>query len=158
MQKCQNGSGFSPRWWHGSSQRIPASRSACSLIKMINNPSDSAASRACKSTGKWFLLQASIAHHYVCLSFGIAQVWIQPIHQLLHLLPVEENDENQEQEVENTQTLATEGHNVSRGKPKIWIKIDCVKNTHQRLFAISLGVAWWMDLKRGILRRCMKDM
>lgn len=45
-----------------------------------------------------------IAHHNIRLSLGVAQIWVQPIHKLLHLLPVEEDDENKEQEVEHAQT------------------------------------------------------
>jgi len=47
---------------------------------------------------------ANITHHDVRLSLGISQVRIQPVHELLHLLPVEEDDQNQEQEVEHTET------------------------------------------------------
>lgn len=45
-----------------------------------------------------------ISHHNIRLSHGVAQIWVQPIHKLLHLLPVEEDDENKEQEVEHAQT------------------------------------------------------
>lgn len=48
--------------------------------------------------------QRGVTHHDICLSLGVTQVWIQPEHQLFHLLPVEEDDENQEEEVEDAQT------------------------------------------------------
>lgn len=56
---------------------------------------------------KWVFLCVCVCadtHHYVCLSLCITQVWVQPIHQLLYLLPIEEDDKNQEQEVKDTQT------------------------------------------------------
>lgn len=64
----------------------------------------------------FFLLYAVVTNHNICLSLGVAQVGIQPVHELLHLLPVEEDDENQEQKVEHTQTLKTEEHDLQQGK------------------------------------------
>lgn len=42
-------------------------------------------------------------HHYVGFPLGVAQIGIQPVHEVLDLLPVEKNDENEEEEVEHAQ-------------------------------------------------------
>lgn len=81
-------------------------------------------------------MQADITHHDVCLSLGITQVWVQPIHELLHLLPVQEDDKHQEQEVEDTQTLTAETHDIQdmRSKPKRFSPSESF--THQKPSAI----------------------
>lgn len=89
-----------------------------------------------------------ITHHNIRLSLGVAQIWVQPIHKLLHLLPVEEDDENKEQEVEHAQTWhqsdnrdvvlerETSGVKVVAGKP------ETLSKTHRKLFSISLDAVW----------------
>lgn len=89
-----------------------------------------------------------ITHHNICLSLGVAQIWVQPIHKLLHLLPVEEDDENKEQEVEHAQTWhqsdnrdvvlerETSGINTVTRTP------ETLSKTHRKLFAILLDVVW----------------
>lgn len=43
-------------------------------------------------------------YHYVNFPFGKTQIWIQPIHQSLHLFPIEEDEKYKKQEVEHTET------------------------------------------------------
>lgn len=45
-------------------------------------------------------------YHYHDISFpqSISQIWIKPVHEGLRLVPVEEDEEDKEQEVENTET------------------------------------------------------
>lgn len=45
-----------------------------------------------------------IQYHDVSLPLGVAKVWVQPVHEPLHLLPVQEDDEDQKQEIQHTQT------------------------------------------------------
>lgn len=42
-------------------------------------------------------------HHDISFSLGITQIWVQPVHQCLNLLPVEEDEEDEKQKVQNTE-------------------------------------------------------
>lgn len=44
-----------------------------------------------------------VTHHYIRFPLGVAQIGVQPVHELLDLLPVEKDDENEEEEVEHAQ-------------------------------------------------------
>ena len=44
-----------------------------------------------------------VANHDVGLSGCVAQVWVEPVHELLDLVPVQEDQERQEEEIQHTQ-------------------------------------------------------
>lgn len=50
------------------------------------------------------LLHQNHPHHDVSFPCGISQVWVQPVHESLDLVPVQKDEPNQKQEVHNTGT------------------------------------------------------
>lgn len=56
-------------------------------------------------------------YHDVGFPCGIAQIWVQPVHQYLYLVPIEEEQEDEKQEVQDTETYAGQ-EKVSEGKEK----------------------------------------
>lgn len=42
------------------------------------------------------------SHHDVSFPCSVTQVWIQPVHESLDLIPVQEDEQHEEQEVQNT--------------------------------------------------------
>lgn len=61
-------------------------------------------------------ISLTVTDHDVGFPFGVAQIGIQPEHERLDLLPVQEDDENQEEEVQHTQSCtATQTHPSERG-------------------------------------------
>lgn len=91
------------------------------------------------------------SYHDISFPCGIAQIWVQPVHQYLYLVPVEEDEEDKKQEVHNTETYTGQekmsedkktkqntgfNHNNEINVNMMWV------NTHQTPFAILQGVVW----------------
>lgn len=60
-------------------------------------------------------------YHDIGFPFCIAQIWVQPVHQSLHLVPVEEDEEDKEQEVNNTETYRGQERGLRNKTNANWI-------------------------------------
>lgn len=56
-------------------------------------------------------------YHNVGFPFGKTQVWIQPVHQSLHLFPIEKDEKDEKKEIEHTKTYQRQ-ENLSEAKKK----------------------------------------
>lgn len=43
-------------------------------------------------------------YHDISFPFSIAQIWVYPVHECLHLVPVKKDEEDKKQEVYHTET------------------------------------------------------
>lgn len=60
------------------------------------------------------LLHENHPHHDVSFPRGISQVWVQPVHESLDLVPVQKDEPNQKQEVHNTDTYREQNETSHR--------------------------------------------
>ncbi len=124
-------------------------------------------------------ISLTVTDHDVSFPFGVAQIGIQPVHERLDLLPVQEDDKNQEEEVQHTQACTTTQTHTSetRNTPTYWpnhsemtsdlpfhhlfmfkdplaVHLYYQAYTHRTRYAILMDGVLWTDLKkrqRGLL-------